>query len=99
MTTRRQDHAITIPAVDVLDVHGIPQPPAWYGGALCAQVDQDAFFPEKGQSTREAKQVCAMCPVATKCLEFALDNQERFGVWGGHSERERRRLLRERGTA
>ncbi|SDZ75480.1 WhiB family transcriptional regulator, redox-sensing transcriptional regulator [Bowdeniella nasicola] len=68
--------------------------PAWYELALCAQTDPEAFFPEKGGSTREAKRVCASCPVAKKCLEYALENDERFGIWGGKSERERRLLKR-----
>ena len=54
----------------------------------------EAFFPEKGGSTREAKGVCASCEVRAECLEYALMNDERFGIWGGLSERERRRLRR-----
>lgn len=64
----------------------------WQEHALCAQTFPDAFFPEKGGSTREAKQVCLACEVKAQCLAYALENQERFGVWGGLSERERRRL-------
>ena len=56
-----------------------------------------AFFPEKGGSTREAKRVCRSCEVRAECLEFALENDERFGIWGGLSERERRRIKREVG--
>ena len=62
--------------------------------ALCAQTDPEAFFPEKGGSTREAKRVCLSCDVRGECLEYALANDERFGIWGGLSERERRRLKR-----
>ncbi|WP_199584442.1 WhiB family transcriptional regulator [Blastococcus sp. TF02A-30] len=65
---------------------------AWRQAALCAETDPEAFFPEKGGSTREAKRVCTGCPVQAQCLEFALANDERFGIWGGLSERERRRL-------
>nr|WP_326957434.1 MULTISPECIES: WhiB family transcriptional regulator [Brevibacterium] len=65
---------------------------AWQEQALCAQTDPEAFFPEKGGSTREAKKVCASCEVRAQCLEYALANDERFGIWGGLSERERRRL-------
>lgn len=72
----------------------LPPPPEWTRDALCAQVDQDLWFPENGGSTREAKSICARCPTRPECLEFALDNAERFGIWGGFSERERRRLLR-----
>jgi WhiB family redox-sensing transcriptional regulator len=66
----------------------------WQERALCAQTDPEAFFPEKGGSTREAKRICLGCEVKDKCLESALANDERFGIWGGLSERERRRLKR-----
>jgi len=64
----------------------------WQADALCAQTDPEAFFPEKGGSTRDAKKVCGACNVRSQCLEYALANDERFGIWGGLSERERRRL-------
>jgi WhiB family redox-sensing transcriptional regulator len=67
----------------------------WQDRALCAQTDPEAFFPEKGGSTREAKRVCRSCEVRAECLEYALEHDERFGIWGGLSERERRRLKRE----
>lgn len=65
---------------------------AWQERALCAQTDPEAFFPEKGGSTREAKKVCTRCEVRAECLEYALAHDERFGIWGGLSERERRKL-------
>ena len=65
---------------------------SWRLEALCAETDPEAFFPEKGGSTRDAKRVCSGCSVRAECLEFALANDERFGIWGGLSERERRRL-------
>jgi WhiB family redox-sensing transcriptional regulator len=68
--------------------------PDWQERALCAQTDPEAFFPEKGGSTREAKRICSGCDVRAECLEYALANDERFGIWGGLSERERRRLRR-----
>jgi WhiB family redox-sensing transcriptional regulator len=67
---------------------------SWQERALCAQTDPEAFFPEKGGSTREAKKVCLTCEVRGECLDSALANDERFGIWGGLSERERRRLRR-----
>lgn len=67
----------------------------WQERALCAQTDPEAFFPEKGGSTREAKRVCLSCEVRGDCLEYALANDERFGIWGGLSERERRRLKKQ----
>ena len=65
---------------------------SWQERSLCAQTDPEAFFPEKGGSTREAKKVCIGCEVRSECLEYALANDERFGIWGGLSERERRKL-------
>lgn len=64
----------------------------WKKRAVCAQTDPEAFFPEKGGSTKEAKRVCQGCEVTAECLKYALKNDERFGVWGGLSERERRQL-------
>ncbi len=69
----------------------------WQERALCAQTDPEAFFPEKGGSTREAKRVCTTCEVRVECLEYALEHDERFGIWGGLSERERRRLKKAAG--
>jgi WhiB family redox-sensing transcriptional regulator len=75
------------------DVTGdLPEELAWQERALCAQTDPEAFFPEKGGSTREAKRVCMSCDVRPECLSYALANDERFGIWGGLSERERRRV-------
>jgi WhiB family transcriptional regulator, redox-sensing transcriptional regulator len=68
----------------------------WQQRALCAQTDPEAFYPEKGGSTREAKRVCLACPVRQDCLQAALDNDERWGIWGGTSERERRKMKRAR---
>ncbi len=65
---------------------------SWQESALCAQTDPEAFFPEKGGSTRDAKKVCVGCEVRGECLEYALAHDERFGIWGGLSERERRKL-------
>ena len=70
---------------------------SWQERALCAQTDPEAFFPEKGGSTREAKRVCVSCEVRSECLGYALANDERFGIWGGLSERERRRLKKQAG--
>ena len=71
----------------------------WQERANCLGVDPDLFFPERGASTREAKEVCRGCVVREDCLEFALDNGEKFGIWGGLSERERRRIRRARALA
>jgi len=94
---------MTAPAFDLIAV----DPPVylpWMDDAACAQVDPEAFFPEKGGSTRDAKGVCrgrgdvAGCEVREQCLAYALSNDERFGIWGGLSERERR-MLRRTGAA
>lgn len=71
----------------------------WQAHANCMGVDPDLFFPERGASTREAKGVCQGCVVREDCLEYALANSEKFGIWGGMSERERRRLRRARSAA
>lgn len=66
--------------------------PSWQERALCSQTDPEAFFPEKGGSTREAKRICSRCDARADCLQYAVDSDQRFGIWGGLSERERRRL-------
>lgn len=76
----------------LLETPGDTDEAGWQERALCAQTDPEAFFPEKGGSTREAKKVCLTCEVRDECLESALLNDERFGIWGGLSERERRKL-------
>ena len=68
----------------------------WKDSSNCLGVDPDLFFPERGASTREAKEVCRGCIVREDCLEYALLNGEKFGIWGGMSERERRRIRRQR---
>lgn len=69
-------------------------PPSWADFALCAEVDPEIFFPEKGGSTLWAKRVCTSCPVTALCLDYALKHGERYGIWGGKSERERRAMRR-----
>ncbi|KPI33162.1 transcription factor WhiB [Actinobacteria bacterium OV450] len=68
--------------------------PDWYDLALCAQTGPGFFFPEPGSSLREAKRLCGACEGRAACLEYALANDERFGVWGGLSESERLALRR-----
>lgn len=68
----------------------------WKKFASCAQTDPEVFFPEKGDSTKQAKKICSLCDVTTQCLEYALDNDEQFGIWGGLSEQERRKLRKVR---
>ncbi|MFF9867226.1 MULTISPECIES: WhiB family transcriptional regulator [unclassified Streptomyces] len=66
----------------------------WQETALCAQTGPEFFFPDPGSSTREAKRLCAACEGREACLEYALAHDERFGVWGGLSEKERYELKR-----
>ncbi len=72
---------------------------AWQDEANCMGANADLFFPERGASTRKAKQICGECEVQVECLEYAITNGEKFGIWGGLSERERRRIRKERSLA
>ncbi len=74
------------------------QPVDWQTKARCTneEVDPEIFFPERGGSSKAARAVCDKCEVRLQCLEYALNNKEQFGIWGGTSERERRKLRRER---
>lgn len=58
---------------------------------LCAETDPEAFFPEKGDNPLAAKMICSRCDVLDKCREWALETNQRFGVWGGMSEKDRRK--------
>jgi WhiB family redox-sensing transcriptional regulator len=69
---------------------------SWMDEANCLGCDPELFFPERGASCVEAKAVCFGCAVRVECLEFALAVGEKHGIWGGLSERERRRVRRER---
>src|SRR3954471_14871239 len=73
-----------------------PEDRSWQRKANCMGVDPDLFFPERGASTREAKEVCRGCVVREDCLEYALVNGEKFGIWGGMSDGERRGIRRRR---
>lgn len=80
------------------EIPGVPteDPWPWMREAECLGVDPELFFPARGESTREAKGICQRCTVRLECLEHALANGEKFGIWGGLSERERRRVRRQR---
>jgi WhiB family redox-sensing transcriptional regulator len=69
----------------------------WMADALCAQTDPELFFPIQGASNRAALKVCAHCPVTKICLTYALDHAEAFGIWGGTTWTQRRRLTRTAG--
>ncbi|MFM8304921.1 MAG: WhiB family transcriptional regulator [Actinomycetota bacterium] len=82
--------------VRLLGSDAVEEERRWQERANCLGVDPDLFFPERGASTREAKSVCRGCEVSDECLEYALAHGEKFGIWGGLSERERRRVRRQR---
>ena len=69
---------------------------AWRQKAACRGVDPDIFYPMTDEEAEDAKAVCASCPVNEACLEWALTTREKEGVWGGATERERRRIIRRR---
>ncbi len=69
---------------------------SWRQRAACRGVDPDVFYPASDEEAEEAKSICRVCPVREACLEYALANRERDGVWGGATERERRRIVRQR---
>lgn len=69
---------------------------AWRERAACRGVDPDIFYPVSEEDAEEAKAICRSCAVREACLEYALSRRERDGVWGGATERDRRRILRQR---
>lgn len=87
--------AAVIELIGMLEAQPQPSDEDWHSQAVCSQTDPEAFYPEKGGSTREAKRICRECPVLQQCRQWAIDHDERYGVWGGLSERERRRLKRD----
>lgn len=70
--------------------------PNWMARGLCANQPPETFFPSDGVGVEVAKRICAQCPVVDPCLEYALENRIDHGVWGGCSERQRRRILKAR---
>lgn len=73
--------------------------PSWRDGARCAETDPEVFFPGKGEPAGAAKLICAGCEVRAGCLAYAVSTGQRYGIWGGMSERDRRRLRGERRAA
>jgi WhiB family transcriptional regulator, redox-sensing transcriptional regulator len=69
---------------------------AWMSVGLCRDLPPTTFFPHDGAGVDRARRICAKCPVAATCLEYALENRIDHGVWGGTSERERKRILYQR---
>ncbi len=83
--------------LEVLQTGGLDM--AWQDLANCRGADPDLFFPQRGASTRTAKGICRECQVRAECLEFAIVSSEKFGIWGMMSERERRKIRKERQIA
>jgi WhiB family redox-sensing transcriptional regulator len=73
--------------------------PPWMDHARCRTLTPSEFFPSDGVGVEVAKRVCAECSVKSECLDYALTHRIDHGVWGGCSERERRRILRSRRVA
>jgi WhiB family transcriptional regulator, redox-sensing transcriptional regulator len=71
---------------------GPPVDYAWQTEASCRGVDSELFFPATEEEALPAKAICEACPVRLACLAFSLDRNEKFGVWGGLTEKERARL-------
>ena len=80
-------------------IHLRPPMPAWRDEAACRGVDPTLFFPDVGEPAHEARAVCASCPVRDECAEWAIRSGEKFGIWGGLTERERRRIRSQRHRA
>jgi len=76
-----------------IGLNSITEDQSWATRGACVTMDPDGFFVQ-GAEQNLAKTTCVACPVKTECLADALDNRIDFGVWGGMTERERRRLLR-----
>ncbi|MDA8342069.1 MAG: WhiB family transcriptional regulator [Actinomycetota bacterium] len=64
--------------------------PGWWQWGACRGMDPDIFFPDQGGDSKTPKEICHACTVEMECLDYALENRERFGIWGGQSERQRR---------
>ena len=69
---------------------------AWRAKGACRGLDPEIFYPPSDEEAGPAKAICGTCPVRQPCLEYALSRRERDGIWGGATERERRRMLRQR---
>jgi WhiB family redox-sensing transcriptional regulator len=69
---------------------------SWRAKGACRGLDPEIFYPQTDEEAVDAKAICAVCSVQTACLEYALSFREKEGVWGGATERERRRIIRQR---
>jgi WhiB family redox-sensing transcriptional regulator len=96
MAEAEPNYAPEVAQRQMLPIEPDSEKPGWADFSNCLGVDPDIFSPERGASTREAKEVCSGCVVRDECLEYALITGQKFGVWGGLTERERRRIRRQR---
>jgi WhiB family redox-sensing transcriptional regulator len=69
---------------------------SWMDNGKCREIDPEVFFPSEGVGVEVARRICSDCPVKAPCLEYALYHRIQHGVWGGASERERRRIAARR---
>ncbi len=76
--------------------NGSPRDASWMHLGKCTEMDSNLFFPSDGAGVEVAKKICAECQVKAECLSYALANRIEHGVWGGTSERQRRRILKRR---
>jgi transposase-like protein len=85
---------------NVIDITPLPREPEqdWRDNSLCSQIGSEIFFPEKGQPASDATKICARCEVQTECLEYSIETNQRFGVWGGKSTGQRDRYKKKHGT-
>ena len=74
----------------------LPSVGAWSAHGSCASFDPELFFPEPGADTSAARAICRTCPVRRMCLDHAIETRQKFGIWGGMTENQRRRLRRDR---
>jgi WhiB family transcriptional regulator, redox-sensing transcriptional regulator len=83
------------PDVDLATLPADPSPPDfWQERAACFGIEPDVFFPVSEEEAGPALAFCSVCPIKEECLAWALKNGERYGVWGGTTEQQRRRLQR-----
>ncbi len=80
----------------MLGAHGEAADTSWMNSGKCREYPPNTFFPSDSVGVSIARRICAVCPMKAICLEYALDNQIEHGIWGGTSERARRRMVRAR---
>ncbi|MGA9275821.1 WhiB family transcriptional regulator [Ilumatobacter sp.] len=80
-----------------MSIHQInPDTSKWWDLGACRGLDAAIFYPDDEAEAQAAKSVCASCAVQSTCLDYALTSREKAGVWGGATERDRRRIIRQR---